>query len=45
MVSHASAVLDDAFANAIAGTFRLFIEKVTPIVDVFMEEEANQEDA
>ena len=45
MVAHTSANLDDDFANAIAGTFRQFIEKVTPVVDAFMEEEANQEDA
>ena len=44
-VPHTSAKLDDDFASAIAGTFRLFIEKVTPVVDLFMEEEANQEDA
>ena len=45
MVEHTSHDLDDDFANAIAGTFRQFIEKVTPVVDAFMEEEANQEDA
>ena len=45
MVVHTSADLDEAFTNAIAGTFRQFIEKVTPVVDAFMEEQANQEDA
>ena len=44
-VWHTSDDLDEEFAKAIAGTFRLFIEKVTPVVDEFMEEEANQEDA
>ncbi len=45
MVTHTSAYLDDNFAISIAGTFRQFIEKVTPVVDAFMEEQANQEDA
>ncbi len=45
MVTHTSAKLDDEFANAIAATFRQFIQTVTPAVDAFMEEEANQEDA
>lgn len=44
-VEHTSNELDDDFANAIAGTFRQFIRTVTPLVDAFMEEEANQEDA
>ena len=43
-VLHASEELDDDFAKAIAGTFRKFIETVTPMVDEFVEEEANQED-
>ncbi len=43
-VLHTSDELDDDFAKAIAGTFRQFIETVTPMVDAFMEEEANQED-
>ncbi len=43
-VLHASEELDDDFAKAIAGTFRQFIETVTPMVDEFVEEEANQED-
>lgn len=41
VAEHASNTLNDDFANAIAGTFRVFIEKVTPVVDAFMEEEAN----
>lgn len=45
LVVHTSDDLDEEFASAIAGTFRLFIETVTPVVDAFMEEEANQEDA
>ena len=43
-VLHVSDELDDDFAKAIAGTFRQFIETVTPMVDEFVEEEANQED-
>ena len=44
MVFHQSDELDVDFAEAIAETFRQFIETVTPMVDAFMEEEANQED-
>lgn len=44
MVFHASDELEDDFANAIAGTFRKFIETITPMVEVFLEEQANQED-
>ena len=44
MVLHESEELDDDFAKAIAETFRQFIETVTPMVDAFLEEEANQED-
>ncbi len=44
IVFHESEQLDDDFAKAIADTFRQFIETVTPMVDAFMEEEANQED-
>ena len=45
VIAHTSDALDDGFMNTIARTFRRFIEKVTPVVDAFMEEEANQEDA
>ncbi len=44
-VRHNSNTLDDDFAKAISWTFRQFIQKVTPEVDAFMEEAANQEDA
>lgn len=44
-VRHTSDELDDGFASAIAGTFRLFVKKVTPMVDAFIEEETNQEGA
>jgi hypothetical protein len=45
MVTHSSDDLNEDFAKTIATTFRQFIENVTPVVDAFMEEEANQEDA
>ena len=44
MVFHESDELDDDFAKTIAETFRQFIKTVTPMVDAFIEEEANQED-
>ena len=42
-VRHTSEALDDDFANAIAGTFRLFVDTVTPEVAAHMEEVANQQ--
>jgi hypothetical protein len=45
MVAHTSDDLNDEFADSIAETFRRCIESITPVVDTFMEEEANQENA
>ena len=44
VITHTSDALDEDFMNTIAGTFKRFIEKVTPVVNAFMEEEANVED-
>ena len=44
LVTHDSDILNDSFASTLADTLRLFIERITPVVDQF-EDERNEEDA